>query len=160
MEKLRAKLKNQGGFTLIEMLIVVAIIAILVAVSMPVVSGAMDKTRHATDEANERAAKAEMVVQYLSDSEAVVWNGTALTQEKIKTDGTIYFYDAMNGYLTDKDHAPAAYGQCTNGNSTHSECYLALTIDENGQVKMKWTNSATVTVDNNDLCTGKAVDHN
>ena len=31
MEKLRAKLKNQGGFTLVEMLIVVAIIAILIA---------------------------------------------------------------------------------------------------------------------------------
>ena len=35
MNNLKAKLKKQGGFTLIEMLIVVAIIAILIAVSIP-----------------------------------------------------------------------------------------------------------------------------
>ena len=37
LNKLKAKLKKQGGFTLIEMLIVVAIIAILIAISIPLV---------------------------------------------------------------------------------------------------------------------------
>lgn len=46
MNGLREKFRNKKGFTLIEMLIVVAIIAILVAVSIPLVSNALDKARH------------------------------------------------------------------------------------------------------------------
>ena len=57
MNKLKAKLKNQGGFTLVEMLIVVAVIAVLVAVSIPMVSSALDRVRCTTDAANERSAK-------------------------------------------------------------------------------------------------------
>ena len=68
MLKLRNKLNKKGGFTLVEMLIVVAIIAILVAVSIPLITGALERTRIATDAANERAAKAEATIAYLSDS--------------------------------------------------------------------------------------------
>ena len=53
-QKLSRKLKKTGGFTLIEMLIVVAIIAILVAVSIPMVNASLEKAREATDAANER----------------------------------------------------------------------------------------------------------
>ena len=54
MKNLKAKLRRDGGFTLVEMLIVVAIIAILVAVSIPMVGTALDKARDATDKANLR----------------------------------------------------------------------------------------------------------
>ena len=37
------KLRSRRGFTLIEMLIVVAIIAILVAISIPLVSSSLEK---------------------------------------------------------------------------------------------------------------------
>ena len=50
------KLKKQGGFTLVEMLIVVAIIAILIAIAIPMVNSALERAREATDAANERAA--------------------------------------------------------------------------------------------------------
>ena len=56
MNNLKAKLKKQGGFTLIEMLIVVAIIAILIAIAIPMVNKALERAREATDQANERAA--------------------------------------------------------------------------------------------------------
>ena len=56
MKTLREKLKKQGGFTMVEMLIVVAIIAILMAVSIPMFNNALEKARHGVDAANNRDA--------------------------------------------------------------------------------------------------------
>ena len=52
------KLNNKKGFTLMEMLIVVAIIAVLVAIAIPVFNGALTKSKEAADVANIRAAYA------------------------------------------------------------------------------------------------------
>lgn len=72
MNNLKAKLKKEGGFTLVEMLIVVAIIAILIAISIPMVSKALEKARHAVDQANIRDAIAlgniELLTENLSDA--------------------------------------------------------------------------------------------
>ena len=54
--------ENKKGFTLAELLIVVAIIGILVAISIPVFSSQLEKARFATDAANVRARYAELVV--------------------------------------------------------------------------------------------------
>lgn len=64
--KLNKKLGKNGGFTLVEMLIVVAIIAILVAVSIPLVSSSLEKAKISTDKANMRAAKAEATLMILN----------------------------------------------------------------------------------------------
>ena len=65
--KLKAKLKNQGGFTLVEMLIVVAIIAILIAVSIPMINSSLEKAREAVDDANARDAISLAAVKVLTD---------------------------------------------------------------------------------------------
>lgn len=57
---------NKKGFTLMEMLIVVAIIAVLVAIAIPVLSGALEKSREAADAANIRSAYAECSVAALT----------------------------------------------------------------------------------------------
>lgn len=81
-EKLNAKLSKNGGFTLVEMLIVVAIIAILVAVSIPIVNSSLDDAKKATDDANIRAATGAATVQYLratakhSDANLIGTDGT------------------------------------------------------------------------------------
>ena len=63
--------KNKKGFTLAELLVVVAIIAILVAVSIPIFTGKLDEARKNTDLANERAAKAAAISDYMqSDQES------------------------------------------------------------------------------------------
>lgn len=49
---------NNKGFTLIEMLVVVAVISVLVSIIVPVVTNASDKSAAAADAANLRAAKA------------------------------------------------------------------------------------------------------
>lgn len=54
------------GFTLIEMLIVVAIIAVLVSVVIPVVSNSTIKAQAATDAANLRAVYAELNIHVLN----------------------------------------------------------------------------------------------
>ena len=55
---------NKKGFTLIEMLVVIAIISILVAIVIPVVSNSTEKAKQATDLANVRS----LVAQYQIDN--------------------------------------------------------------------------------------------
>lgn len=62
--------KNNKGFTLAELLIVVAIIAVLVAIAIPVFTNQLEKSREATDLANVRAAYAEIVTKYLENDQA------------------------------------------------------------------------------------------
>ena len=63
--------KNNKGFTLAELLIVVAIIAVLVAIAIPIFTAQLEKSREATDLANVRSAYAEQVAAYLT------WDGTS-----------------------------------------------------------------------------------
>ena len=60
--------KNEKGFTLAELLIVVAIIGVLVAISIPIFTSQLEKAKEATDMANVRSAYAEVVASYLSDN--------------------------------------------------------------------------------------------
>lgn len=63
--------KNKKGFTLMEMLIVVAVIAALVAIAIPVLSNNLHKARVAADWANVRAFYASLQADYLMTGEHV-----------------------------------------------------------------------------------------
>ena len=54
---------SRKGFTLAELLIVVAIIAVLVAVAIPVFGSQLEKSREAADLANVRAAYAKVLTE-------------------------------------------------------------------------------------------------
>ena len=56
---------REKGFTLAELLVVVAIVGILVAISVPLFTAQLGKARKATNEANMRAAKIAATAQYL-----------------------------------------------------------------------------------------------
>lgn len=65
--------QNKNGFTLMELLIVIAIIAVLIAVAIPVFASQLEKTREATDLANVRSAYAQVSTEaLLGDSETTV----------------------------------------------------------------------------------------
>ncbi len=61
------KKNNKKGFTLAELLIVVAIIAVLVAVAIPIFNAQLEKSRDAVDESNVRAAYGQAVADFLDD---------------------------------------------------------------------------------------------
>lgn len=65
------KIKNSKGFTLMEMLIVVAIIAVLVAIAIPTFNNSLVKAKEATDLANIRAAYAEYQIKMMLDDKAL-----------------------------------------------------------------------------------------
>ena len=65
------KKMNQKGFTMAELLIVVAIIAVLVAIAIPIFTAQLEKSREATDLANIRAAYAEVSANAISDPTSV-----------------------------------------------------------------------------------------
>ncbi len=60
------KKMNKKGFTLAELLIVVAIIAVLVAIAIPVFTKQLEKSRDATTMANLRSAYAEATTAFLT----------------------------------------------------------------------------------------------
>lgn len=75
------KIKNNKGFTLAELLIVIAIIAALVAIMIPTFGGQVEKAREAADLANLRAAYADATMKYLNGTD--VTNGTVTVPVQI-----------------------------------------------------------------------------
>ena len=63
---------NKKGFTLIEMLVVIAIIAILVAIVVPTVTSATNKAACATNAANMRSVAAEVGIAMLTHNTQTV----------------------------------------------------------------------------------------
>ena len=74
------KRNNKKGFTLAELLIVVAIIAVLVAIAIPIFTSQLEKSRESTDLANIRSAYAEASTNALDSSGSATAESEPMTQ--------------------------------------------------------------------------------
>lgn len=80
MEKIFTKKLTKKGFTLAELLIVVAIIAILVAIAAPLYMGSMDQANEAVFNSNQRAIKSAGVADILLN-----WDKLTAAEKEAKT---------------------------------------------------------------------------
>ncbi|WP_044932635.1 type IV pilin protein [Oribacterium sp. NK2B42] len=97
---------NKKGFTLAELLIVVAIIGILVAISIPIFTTQLEKSREATDLANLRSAYAAGQVQAMTGD---ILSGTD------PATGKLYYDPSVDGSLTQSGGATIGQGTATDG---------------------------------------------
>ena len=131
------RLKNKKGFTLAEVLIVVAILAVLVAISIPIFTSRLEKSREAVDMSTMRSAKSAMSIGLMTgEIEADTW----------------YYYDAGSGTLSTSTK-PSAYGKSHEDSQTFwdyagesavgvpQDKVLKVSITEAGAMSYKWGNA-------------------
>lgn len=83
------KVNNKKGFTLAELLVVVAILAILIAIAVPIFGSAMDNATKTAKEANARSIKSAAMVKIMQDNTAKGTNGWKV-EAYVDTDGSIH----------------------------------------------------------------------
>ena len=115
---LKKLMKKEEGFTLAELLIVVAIIAVLVAVSIPIFTAQLEKSRESTDFANLRAAKAAAVSALLTDESPLV----TINADGERTINTCS-YDIVSGTLVTGATGAAACGKGTDQKPNDTTVY-------------------------------------
>ena len=82
--KMRSKMQNQKGFTLVELMVVVVILGILVAIAVPVYNSVTDRAQKAADEANVRTLNGAVTAyvatvegaEYANFNELIIGYGT------------------------------------------------------------------------------------
>lgn len=99
------KMQNRKGFTLIEMMVVIAIVAVLVAVVVPVVGKAQIKAKAAADAANLRNISATISTRYVTTTDRnELAAGLEAPTSELKESPLIVVYvndKTMNAYYAD-----------------------------------------------------------
>ncbi len=127
MKKLMNKMNERKGFTLAELLIVVAIIAVLVAVAIPVFTTQLEKSREATDVANLRSAYAEAVADLMTNGTS---SGAASDSYNVQQKTASWQNSAVtSGLPTELSSAASTLGGLTSGKFS-----VTVTQDASGKV--------------------------
>lgn len=135
MKKIRSSKK---GFTLAELLIVVAIIGVLVGISIPIFTSQLEKSREATDIANLRAAKAAFTSMYL--------DGDVVTTAPSGGTAPTYYYDADAGKIVTAKPTGYGEGTGTTGSSSNTQMGYNPAADVTDYVIQCSVNTTTDTI--------------
>ena len=92
---------SKNGFTLIEMLVVIAIVAILVSIIIPTISHATDKAKAATDAANLRIVLGLLNVDVISGTKNVqeILDDALNPTSKMDPDAILYAVFETPGFI-------------------------------------------------------------
>ena len=141
------KIKSSKGFTLMEMLIVVAIIAVKVAIAIPTFTTSLNKARVAADAANIRSGYASVMADILTNHLEDKGNGTTPTKVvyNLKKDGTVvagtegtYAGDfKTQGKATDTNKKQDIAGQMLNWGSGKGVQYIYTPSADDGTPNTK-----------------------
>lgn len=126
------KLNNKKGFTLMEMLIVVAIIAVLVAIAIPVFNSALTKSKEAADVANVRALYAEWQVGILTENKGIPADKAAFLAGPDGNGTTEFTFNYAEG-----ENAKLTYTKDAKGGSIKYEA--AKLVNADGGKTYTWT---------------------
>ena len=112
-------LRMKKGFTLAELLIVVAIIGVLVAVAIPIFSRSLERAREATCMANRRSLYAQVIAEHiLSDRPcSELFNEYVVNAGKCPSGGTFSWEDSGNAGIIKCDYHDGNGG--SNGGSSN-----------------------------------------
>lgn len=135
--------KNEKGFTLMEMLIVVAIIAVLVAIAIPTFNSSLNKAKVATDQANIRAGYATVMLKSLEANTATAKSYV------LKADGDVVELtttapDGAYKTVGKNDSTSLAIGGITVG-SWDVDKYVVYNYAADGKLTITISNTGTTT---------------
>ena len=96
------KKNNKKGFTLVELVIVVAVMAVLVAIAIPTVKSVVGSAEDAVGKSNANTIES-MIKLYMAENEETVSAttiDTALTEANLGIESGTYIYDDATGAVT------------------------------------------------------------
>ncbi|HNX27968.1 MAG TPA: prepilin-type N-terminal cleavage/methylation domain-containing protein [Syntrophomonadaceae bacterium] len=76
--KMRSKMQNQKGFTLVELMVVVVILGILVAIAVPVYNNVTEKAELSAIQANLRTLDGAIMQATVTETGTITWNEVTL----------------------------------------------------------------------------------
>lgn len=114
-------MKNNKGFTLAELLVVVAIIAILCSIAIPTFTKSLTAARQAVDDANLRSVKSMAMTAYLCD----------------EIDVGTYLFDMKSGKFVADGTSVDPYGEAGD------DQIIQIVISEDGTVSGSWLEEFT-----------------
>ena len=123
--------KNEKGFTLMEMLIVVAIIAVLIAIAIPTFNASLNKARVATDEANIRSGYASTMAEVLTKE---------LGEEPTAADAKVTYWLKDDGSVEAAAAAPTGAYACKGNNTDGTAKIAGIALNNDG----KWSKGNNV----------------
>ena len=130
------KKNNKKGFTLAELLIVVAIIAVLVAIAIPIFTTQLEKSREATDIADARDYYAEIATALVA-GDLTAADNTVHVGNNLKATATY----GDDGFLTKVEVEGWSAHQTQANWQSGAQTVAGVTVGENNN----WVGATTIT---------------